>query len=137
MRVPEIPDRTFPGKVTRIADALAAGNPNSADRNRRSQSGRRVQSRHLLHRRASIPRKTPSLIVPSERSSSIRTACMSRSSRTASSICSRSRSRGISAPQVEVREGVTARRQVVLNPAVNLAEGSKVTVRKFEDELGA
>ena len=38
VRVPEIPDRTFPGKVTRIADALAAGHADAAHRDRRSES---------------------------------------------------------------------------------------------------
>jgi hypothetical protein len=33
---------------------------------------------------------------------------------------------------VEVRDGVQPGDQVVLNPAVTLAEGSKVTVRKLE-----
>jgi hypothetical protein len=33
---------------------------------------------------------------------------------------------------VEVRDGVQPGDQVVLNPAVNLAEGSKVTIRKTE-----
>jgi hypothetical protein len=38
---------------------------------------------------------------------------------------------------VEVREGVKPGEQVVLNPAVNLAEGSQVTIRKNEASAGS
>jgi len=66
VRVPEIPDRTFPGKVTRIAEALQTGtrtllteidlpNPDGA-----AQPG--TYCTVELH----IPRKTPSLLVPAE-----------------------------------------------------------------------
>jgi RND family efflux transporter MFP subunit len=66
VRVPEIPDRTFPGKVTRLADALSSGtrtllteidvpNPDEA-----LSPG--VYCTVELH----IPRKVPSLIVPAD-----------------------------------------------------------------------
>ena len=66
VRVPEIPDRSFPGKVTRMADALEpttrtllteidVPNPDGA-----LPSG--VYCTVELH----IPRKTPSLIVPAD-----------------------------------------------------------------------
>ena len=66
VRVPEIPDRTFPGKVTRIADALQPGtrtllteidipNPDGA-----LTPG--IYCTVELH----IPRKTPSLLVPAD-----------------------------------------------------------------------
>ena len=66
VRVPEIPGRTFPGTVTRIADALQPGtrtlltevdipNPDGA-----LTAG--MYCTVELH----IPRKTPSLIVPAE-----------------------------------------------------------------------
>jgi multidrug efflux pump subunit AcrA (membrane-fusion protein) len=50
VREPEIPNREFPGKVTRIADALQRRYTHALDRNRHSQSGRRAAARGLLHR---------------------------------------------------------------------------------------
>ena len=78
VRVPEIPDRTFPGKVTRIADALQPGTPHAADRDRRSQSRRRAAARHLLHGRAAHPAQDAVADrAGRRRSSSIATACRS------------------------------------------------------------
>ena len=79
-----------------------------------------------------IPRKTPSLIVPADAHhlQSERPACRRRRERRrASAQVTIARDFGTT---VEVNDGVKAGDQVVLNPAVNLADGSKVTIRKVE-----
>ena len=66
VRVPEIPNREFPGKVTRIADALQSGTrtllteidiPNPDDA---------LPPGVYCTVELKIPRETPSLIVPAE-----------------------------------------------------------------------
>jgi RND family efflux transporter MFP subunit len=129
VRVPEIPDRTFPGTVTRIADALQPGtrtllaevdipNPDGA-----LTAG--VYCTIELH----IPRKTPSLLVPADAiifnrdgmqvaviedgTAHIRKLAVTRDLGT----------------QVEVGDGVKQGEQVIVNPSVDLVDGSRVRPR--------
>ena len=89
VRVPELPDHGFPGKVTRMADALDpltrtllteidVPNPDGA-----LPSG--VYCTVELH----IPRKTPSLMVPADAIIFDAQGCMSPRLRTASCICAK------------------------------------------------
>ena len=55
VRVPEIPDRTFPGKVTRIANALQPGSRTLLTEIDVPNPDWRAQPRDLLHRRAVYP----------------------------------------------------------------------------------
>ena len=129
VRVPEIPDRTFPGKVTRIADALHPGtrtllteidvpNPDGA-----LSPG--VYCSVELH----IPRKVPSLIIPSDAivfdADGLHVAVMENGTAHFRKVTV-TRDFGTS---VEVGDGVKAGDQVILNPPVDLADGSKVQVR--------
>ncbi|MDB5515820.1 MAG: ragD protein [Tardiphaga sp.] len=126
VHVPEIPGRDFPGKVTRIASALQPGsrtllteidvpNPDGA-----LSPG--IYCTVDLH----IPRKTPSLIVPADAvvfdQNGLHVAVVENNAAHLRKI-SVARDFGT---QVEVRDGVKAGDQVILNPMVNLAEGSKV-----------
>jgi RND family efflux transporter MFP subunit len=126
VHVPEIPGRDFPGKVTRIASALQPGsrtllteidvpNPDGA-----LSPG--IYCTVDLH----IPRKTPSLIVPADAvvfdQNGLHVAVVENNVAHLRKI-SVARDFGT---QVEVRDGVKAGDQVILNPMVNLAEGSKV-----------
>jgi len=128
VRVPEIPNRTFPGKVTRIADALQPDtrtmlteidipNPDGA-----LAAG--IYCMVELH----IPRKTPSLLVPAEaiilNRDGVQVAVVENGVANIRKV-SVARDFGTT---VEVRDGVEAGNQVILNPAVNLAEGSKVRI---------
>ncbi len=129
VRVPSMPNLTFHGKVTRIADALQPGtrtllteidipNPDGA-----LQPG--VYCTVELEDPAPIAgadRSRP------RRSSSIRTACRSRWSKTASRICTRSRSPPITAPRSRSIRGVKDGDRVILQPPVNLEDGDKVQV---------
>jgi RND family efflux transporter MFP subunit len=130
IRVPEIPDRTFPGKVTRIASALQPGsrtllteidipNPDGA------LSPGIYCTVELL-----IPRKTPSMIIPADAvvfdENGLHVAVVKDGAAHLQKI-SIARDLGT---EVEVHDGVKPGDQVILNPMVNLAEGSRVVARK-------
>lgn len=126
VHVPEIPDRAFPGKVTRIADALQPGtrtlltevdipNPDSA-----LSSG--IYCTVDLH----IPRKTPSFRISADavifNQGGVQVAVVE-------SGVVHLRKVGIVRDlgrEVEVNSGVKRGDQVILNPSVDLAEGSRV-----------
>jgi len=129
VHVPEIPDRTFPGKVTRIADALQPGsrtllteidipNPDGA-------LAPGIYCTVELH----IPRKTPSLRVSADavifNAGGVQLAVVENGAVHLHKV-SVVRDLG---QEVEINSGVKAGDQVVLNPAVDLAGGSKVRVR--------
>jgi RND family efflux transporter MFP subunit len=126
VRVPEIPNRTFPGKVTRIADALQPGtrtllteidipNPDGA-----LTPG--IYCLVELH----IPRVTPTFTVPSNaiifNRDGLQVAVVDGGVARIRKI-SVARDLGT---QVEVRDGVKQGDQVIINPAVNLEDGGKV-----------
>jgi RND family efflux transporter MFP subunit len=129
VRVPEIPDRTFPGKVTRLADALSSGtrtllteidvpNPDEA-----LSPG--VYCTVELH----IPLKVPSLIVPSEaiifNADGLHVAVLEDGTAHFRKVTV-TRDFGTT---VDVSDGIKAGDQVILNPPVYLVEGNKVEVR--------
>jgi RND family efflux transporter MFP subunit len=126
VRVPELPDQVFHGTVTRIASALAPGtrtllteidvpNPNG------------VLSPGLyctveLH----IPRKAPSLIVPADAVFADRNGlhvAVVKNDTVHIQTVAVARDLGT---QVEVRDGIEPGDTVILNPMVNLVDGSKV-----------
>jgi RND family efflux transporter MFP subunit len=129
IRVPEMPDRTFPGEVTRIADALQQGtrtllveidvpNPDGA-----LSPG--IYCSVDLH----IPRKSPSLLIPANaiifNRDGLQVAVVQNGVARIQKI-SVARDFGT---QVEVRDGVKAGDQVILNPTVDLMDGSRVRPR--------
>jgi RND family efflux transporter MFP subunit len=126
VRVPEMPDRTFTGKVTRIADAIEPGTrtllteidvPNPDDLLRPG-----MYCTIELH----IPRKTPSLVVPADaivfNSGGQQVAVVENGIAHFHKVTV-ARDLGT---EVEVRDGVQPGDQVILRPMVNLADGSKV-----------
>ena len=129
VRVPELPGRTFPGKVTRIADALDPGtrtllteidipNPDGA-----LKPG--AYCTVELH----VPHDTPSVLVPAEaiifNRDGLQVAVVEGGDAHIRKV-SVARDLGT---QVEVRDGVKEGDVVVLNPQVDLVEGSKVKAR--------
>ena len=129
VRVPEIPDRTFPGQVTRIADALQPGsrtllteidipNPDGA-----LTPG--IYCTIEFH----IPRKTPSYKVSADaiifNENGVQVAVVENGVVHLRKVAV-VRDLG---QEVEVNNGVKRGDQVILNPAVDLAEGSKVRIR--------
>jgi RND family efflux transporter MFP subunit len=126
VHVPENPDRTFPGKVTRFAHALAPGtrtllteidvpNPDGA-----LSPGMYVTVE--LH----IPRTTPSIIVPADAlvfSGDGVQVAVARNGIAHFKKVIVARDFGT---EVEVRDGIKPGDEVILKPAVTLADGSKV-----------
>jgi RND family efflux transporter MFP subunit len=129
VRVPEMPDRTFPGEVTRISDALQQGtrtllaeidvpNPDGA-----------LSPGIYCTVELQIPRKVPSLLIPANaiifNQGGLQVAVVQNGVAHIQKI-SVARDLGT---QVEVREGVKAGDQVILNPTVDLMDGSRVRPR--------
>jgi RND family efflux transporter MFP subunit len=130
VHVPEIPDRSFPGKVTRIASALQPGSRTLLTEidvpNLDGALSPGIYCTVELH----IPRKTTSLVVPADAivfdQDGLHVAVVENGTVRMQKI-SIARDFG---KEVEVREGVKAGDQVILNPMVNLVDGSKVTLQK-------
>jgi RND family efflux transporter MFP subunit len=129
MHVPEIPNRSFPGTVTRIASALQPGSrtlltevdvPNS--------DGVLIPGIYCTVE-LFIPRKISSMIIPADAvvfdENGQHVAVVQNGTVHLQKITVL-RDFGT---EVEVNEGVKPGDQVVLNPMVNLVEGSKVAVR--------
>lgn len=134
IRVPEIPGRTFPGKVTRIATALQPGSRTLLTEIDVPNPGGVLSPGIYCTVELSIPRKTPSVSIPADAlvfdQSGLHVAVV-RNGIVHMQKVSIARDFGTS---IEVRDGVRPGDQVVLNPAVNLVEGSRVTIRK--DDAG-
>ena len=137
VHVPELPDRPFPGKVTRIADALQPGsrtllteididNPDGA-----LPVG--IYCTVELH----IPRKAASLSVPAEaiifNAGGVQVAVVDKGVVHLHKV-SVARDFGTT---VELRDGVAAGDQVILNPSVSIADGAKVQVAANPSGSGA
>ena len=128
VRVPEIPDRTFTGKVTRIADALQPGTRTLLTEidvpNTDGALAPGIYCTVELH----IPRKVNSMLVPSEaiifNRDGLQVAVVDNGIVHIRNV-SVARDLGTS---LELSDGVKAGDQVIFNPAVNLVEGSKVRV---------
>jgi RND family efflux transporter MFP subunit len=129
VRVPELPDREFSGTVTRIADALQPGtrtllteidipNPDGA-----LTPG--IYCTVELH----IPRKSPSLSVPADAIIFNRNGMQVAVASNGKAEIRKVRAKRDLGTRVEVDTGVTAGDQVILNPPVNLVDGSRVQVR--------
>jgi RND family efflux transporter MFP subunit len=129
VRVPEMPDRTFSGEVTRIADALRQGtrtllteidvpNPHGA-----------LSPGVYCTVELQIPRKVPSLMVPANaiifNKGGLQVAVVEDGVVRLRKITV-ARDLGT---QVEVRDGVKAGDQVVLNPTDDLSDGRRVETR--------
>ncbi|MBR0859930.1 efflux RND transporter periplasmic adaptor subunit [Bradyrhizobium liaoningense] len=132
IRVPEIPGRTFPGKVTRISTALQPGSRTLLTEIDVPNPDGVLSPGIYCTVELSIPRRTPSMIVPSDAlvfdQNGLHVVVV-RNGVVHFQQVSIARDFGTT---VEVREGVRPGEQVVLNPAVNLAEGSKVAIRKTD-----
>lgn len=132
IHVPEIPNRTFPGKVTRIATALQPGSRTLLTEIDVPNPDGALNPGIYCTVELSIPRKTPSMTIPADAlvfdQNGLHVAVV-RNGTVHLQKVSIARDFGT---EVEVRDGVQPGDQVVLNPTVNLAEGSKVAIRKTE-----
>jgi len=130
IRVPEIPDRTFPGKVTRIASALQPGSRTLLTEIDVPNPDGALSPGIYCTVELFIPRKTPSMIIPADAvvfdQNGLHVAVVKNGTAHLQKITI-ARDFGT---EVEVHDGVKPGDQVILNPMVNLAEGGKVTTRK-------
>jgi RND family efflux transporter MFP subunit len=127
VRVPEMPGREFTGIVARIADALQPGSRTLLTEIDVPNLDHALSPGLYCRVELKIPRKTPSLIVPSEaiifNRDGLSVAVVEEGVVHIRNITS-VRDFGTS---VEVSAGVAAGENVILNPQVDLADGRKVT----------
>jgi RND family efflux transporter MFP subunit len=129
VHVPEIPSRSFPGTVSMIADALQPGTRTLlTEIDVPNPDGTLTPGLYCtveLH----IPRKIPALIVPADavifNSDGLQVATVENGAARIRKI-DVARDLGTS---VEVRAGVSPGDQVILNPPIDLEDGSKVAIR--------
>ncbi len=129
IRVPEIPDRTFPGKVTRIADALQTGTRTLLTEIDVPNPDGVVQPGIYCTVELHIPRTTAALLIPSNaiifNRDGLQVAVVKDGVADVRKI-SVGRDFGTT---VEVREGLKPGDQVILSPPVELTSGSRVQIR--------
>jgi RND family efflux transporter MFP subunit len=129
VRVPEMPGRDFPGTVTRIADALQPGSRTLLTEIDVPNADHALQPGVYCTVELKIPRKTPSLLVPSE------AIIFNREGLSVAVVEDGvARIRRVTVVRdfgtsVEVSAGVKNGDQVILNPPVDLTDGRKVKVR--------
>jgi RND family efflux transporter MFP subunit len=130
VRVPEIPGRSFPGKVTRIASALQPGSRTLLTEIDVPNPDGALSPGIYCTVELFIPRKTPSMIIPADAvvfdENGLHVAVVKNGTAHLQKIAI-ARDFGT---EVEVHDGVKPGDQVILNPMIDLAEGSKVTERK-------
>ena len=128
VRVPELPGREFPGKVTRIADAQQSGTRTLLTEIDLPNPDGALRSGVYCMVELKIPRKTPSLVVPAEAMIFNRDGLQVAVVNNGKAEIRKVRVTRDLGTQVEVDTGVKPGDQVILNPPVNLVEGSKVQV---------
>jgi RND family efflux transporter MFP subunit len=132
VRVPEIPDRGFPGKVTRIASALQPGSRTLLTEIDVPNPDGALSPGIYCTVELYIPRKTPAMIIPADAvvfdQNGLHVAVVENGIARLQKITI-ARDFGT---EVEVHDGVKAGDQVILNPMIDLADGSKVTVRSVQ-----
>jgi len=128
-RVPEMPGREFPGKVTRIADALQPGSRTLLTEIDVPNPDHALSPGLYCVVELKIPRKAPSLIVPSEaiifNREGLSVAVVEDGVAHIRKI-NLVRDLGTS---VEVNAGVSNGDQVILSPQVDMTDGRKVAIR--------
>src|SRR4029077_1311789 len=126
VRVPELPDREFPGKVTRIADALQSGTRTLLTEidiaNPDSTLAPGIYCTVELH----IPRKTPSVLVSADAIIFNREGMQVAVVNDGKAEFRKVNVKRDLGTRVEVDSGIKVGDQVILNPPVTLVDGSKI-----------
>jgi RND family efflux transporter MFP subunit len=129
VRVPEIPGRTFPGTVTRTADALDPATRTLLTEIDVPNPEGILQPGIYCEVELKVPRVAPSLIVPASaivfNDQGLHVLVVKKGVARLRKI-TETRDLGT---EVEVDDGVKAGDQVVLNPSVDLGDGSRVAIR--------
>ena len=132
VRVPELPGRTFPGTVTRVADALQPGTRTLLAEIDIENPDEVLTPGLYCTVELYIPRKNPSLLVPASAiifdQNGMQVAVVKDGTAHIQTITV-ARDLGT---DIEVRDGVKEGDEVILNPPVTLANGDKVNIRPAE-----
>ena len=128
VRVPEPPNREFAGKVTRIADAQQSGTRTLLTEIDIPNPDATLRSGVYCLVELKIPRTTPSFIVPAEAIIFNRNGLQVAVVKDGKAEIRKVRETRDMGTQVEVDAGVKAGDRVILNPPVNLMEGSNVRI---------
>jgi len=132
VRVPELPGRTFPGTVTRVAYALQPGTRTLLAEIDIENPDEVLTPGLYCTVELYIPRKTPSLLVPASAiifdQNGMQVAVVKDGTAHIQTITV-ARDLGT---DIEVRDGVKEGDEVILNPPVTLANGDKVNIRPAE-----
>ena len=126
--MPELPDRAFPGKVTRTADALQSGTRTLlAEIDLPNPDGVLSAGVYCMVE-LKIPRRTPSFVIPADavifNRNGLQVAVVN-DGKTEIRKVNVTRDMGT---QLEVDAGVKLGERVILSPPINLVDGSKVQV---------
>jgi RND family efflux transporter MFP subunit len=137
IRVPEIPNRTFPGKVTRAANALQPGTRTLLTEIDVPNPDEALSPGMYCTVELHIPRKIPALLVSADaiifNSDGLQVAVVEDGVAHLRKIdIARDFGR-----EVEVRDGVQAGDQAILNPPAGLADGAKVRIRPEQQPAAA
>jgi RND family efflux transporter MFP subunit len=126
--VPELPDRIFSGTVTRIADALQPGSRTLLTEIDIANPDGVLQPGTYCMVELQVPRSTPALLVPAGavifNQNGLQVAVADGGVARLHKI-SVARDLGT---ELEVRDGIKAGDQIILNPAVDLRDGQPLTV---------
>jgi RND family efflux transporter MFP subunit len=137
IRVPEIPDRTFSGKVTRAAKALQPGTRTLLTEIDVPNPDEALAPGIYCTVELRIPRKTPAVLVSADaiifNGDGLHVAVVEDGvARLHKVEIARDFGR-----EVEVRDGVRAGDQLILNPPAGLADGAKVRIRPEQQPAAA
>ncbi len=137
VRVPEMPGRNFPGTVTRTADALQPGTRTLLIEIDVANPDHALTPGTYCTVELQIPRKTPSLIVPSEAIIFNRDGLSVAVVEGGVAHIRRITEVRDFGTTVEVSQGVKDGDQVILNPQVDLTDGRKVEIRPAPPAQGS
>jgi RND family efflux transporter MFP subunit len=129
VRVPELPDHEFPGTVTRIADALQSGTRTLLTEVDLHNPDGALSAGIYCTVELKIPRRTPSLSVPADALIFNRNGTQVAVVNNGKAEIRKVRVTRDLGTRVEVNSGIKAGDQVILNPPINLLDGSKVQPR--------
>jgi RND family efflux transporter MFP subunit len=129
VRVPELPDREFPGKVTRIADALQSGTRTLLTEIDIPNPDGTLPPGIYCSVELKVPRKTPSFTIPAEALLFNRNGLQAAVVKDGKAEIRTVRVARDLGTRVEVDAGLRAGELVILNPPVTLVNGSAVQPR--------
>jgi RND family efflux transporter MFP subunit len=130
VRVPELPNREFPGKVTRIADAQQSGTRTLLTEIDIANPDAALRSGVYCMVELKIPRATPSFVVPADALIFNRNGMQVAVVNNGKAELRKVRVTRDLGTHVEVDAGVKQGEHVILKPPVNLVDGSKVQLQR-------